>query len=83
MVVNQGCQVRSVSSNTFVLPASGLDVHRVKKQCSLVGLCIGGRMTFNLRLSRAHTGVVAMRQDSSYKQLDTMKLGRKRGKIKI
>ena len=38
----------------------------VKKQCGLVGLCIGGRMTFNLRLSRARTGIVAMRQDSSY-----------------
>ena len=38
----------------------------VKKQCGLAGLCIGGRMTFNLRLSRARTGVVAMRQDSSY-----------------
>ena len=38
----------------------------VKKQCGLVGLCIGGCMTFNLRLSRARTGVVAMRQASSY-----------------
>ena len=27
--------------------------------CGLVGLCIGGRMTFNLRLSRARMGVVA------------------------
>ena len=36
----------------------------VKKQCGLVGLCFGGRMV--LDLSRARTGVVAMRQDSSY-----------------
>ena len=42
------------------------DARCVKKQCGLVGLCIGGRMTFNLRFSRARTGVVAMRQDSSY-----------------
>ena len=46
--------------------ASGVDARCVKKQCGLVGLCIGGRMTFNLHLSRARTGVVAMRQDSSY-----------------
>jgi hypothetical protein len=38
----------------------------VKKQCGLVGLYIGGRMTFNLRFSRARKEVVAMRQDSSY-----------------
>ena len=53
-------------SDTLVWLASGLDARCVKKQCGLVGLCIGGRMTFNLRLSRARTGVVAMRQDSSY-----------------
>ena len=41
--------------------------HCVKKQCGLVGLCIGGRMTFNLRLSPARMGVIAMRQDCSYK----------------
>ena len=63
---NQGCQVHGVSSDTLVWLASGLDVRCVKKQCGLVGLCIGGRMTFNLCLSRARTGVVAMRQDSSY-----------------
>jgi hypothetical protein len=63
---NQGCQVHSVSSDTLVRLASGLDVRCVNKQCGLVWLCIGGRMTFNLRLSGAHTGVVAMRQDSSY-----------------
>ena len=57
---NQGCQVHGVSSDTLVQLASGLDTCCVKKQCGLVGLCIGGRMTFNLRLSRA------MRQDSSY-----------------
>ena len=39
-------------------------------------------MAFDLRLSRERTGVVAMRQDSNYKQLDTMKLGRKGGKKK-
>ena len=63
---NQGCQVRGVSSDTLVRLASGLDARCVKKQCGLVGLCIGGRMTFNLRLSRARTGVVAMRKYSSY-----------------
>ena len=56
----------SSRTNTLVRLASGLDARCVKKQCGLVGLCIGGRMTFNLRLSRACTGVVAMRQDSSY-----------------
>ena len=63
---NQGCQVLGVSSETLVRLASGLDARCVKKQCGLVGLCIGGRMTFNFRFSRARTGVVAMRQDSSY-----------------
>ena len=63
---SQGGQVHSVSSGALVRLTSGLDAHCVKKQCGLVGLCIGGRMTFNLRLSRARTGVVAMRQDSSY-----------------
>ena len=71
---NQGCQVHGVS-DTLVRLASGLDARCVKKQCGLVGLCIGGSMTFNLRLSRARTGVVAMRQDSNYKQLDTTKRG--------
>ena len=63
---NQGCQVHGVSSDILVRLASELDARCVKKQCSLVGLCIGGRMAFNLRLSRTRTGVVAMRQDSSY-----------------
>jgi hypothetical protein len=58
--------MHDVSSGALVRLASGLDAHCVKKQCGLVGLCIGGRMTFNLRLSRTRTGVVAMRQDSSY-----------------
>ena len=62
---NQGCQVHGVFSDTLVRLASRLDARCVKKQCGLVGLCIGGRMTFSLRLSRARTGVVAMRQDSS------------------
>jgi dienelactone hydrolase len=57
--------------------ASGLDARCDKKQCGLVGLCFGGRMAFDLRLSRARMGVVAMRQDSNYQQLDTTKLGRK------
>ena len=52
---NQGGQVHGVSSGAFVRLASGLDVRCVKKQCGLVGLCIGGRMSFNLRLSRAHS----------------------------
>ena len=43
---NQGCQVHSVSSDTLVRLASGLDARCVKKQCGLVGLCIGGRTTF-------------------------------------
>ena len=64
--VNQGRQVHSVSSDTLVRLASWLDVRCVKKQCDLVGLCFEGCMTFDLRLSRARTGVVAMRQDSSY-----------------
>ena len=72
---NQGRQVHGVSSNTLVRLAAGLDARGVKKQCGLGGLCIGGRMTFNLRLSRARTGVVAMRQDSSYHEI-----GEKRGK---
>ena len=58
---NQGCQVHSDSSDTLVRLASGLDARCVKKQCGLVGFCIGGCMTFNLRLSRARMGVVAMR----------------------
>ena len=62
---NQGCQVHSVSSDTLVWLASGLDARCVIKQSGLVEMCIGGRMTFNLRLSRAHTGVVAMSQDST------------------
>ena len=45
--------------------ASWLDAV-LKKQGGLVGLCFGGRMAFDLRLSRARTGVVAMRQDSNY-----------------
>ena len=48
MRANQGCQVHEVSSNTLVRLASGLDARSVKKQCGLVGLCSGGRMTFNL-----------------------------------
>ena len=63
---NQGCQVHGVSSDTLVRLASWLDARCVKKQCGLVGLCIGGRMAFTLRLSRARAGVVEMRQDSSY-----------------
>jgi hypothetical protein len=43
-------QVHGVSSDTLVRLASGLDAHCVKKQCGLVGLCIGGCMTFDLRL---------------------------------
>ena len=39
MHANQGCQVHSVSSDTLVRLASGLDARYVKKQCGLVGLC--------------------------------------------
>ena len=56
----------TVSSDMLVRLASELDVHCVKKQCGLVGLCFGGCMAFDLHLSRARTRVVAMRQDSSY-----------------
>ena len=63
---NQGRQVHGVSSDTLVRLASRLDARYVKKQCGLVGLCFGGRMAFDLRLSRARTGVVEMRQDSNY-----------------
>jgi hypothetical protein len=59
-------QVHCVSSDTLVQLASGLDARCVKNQCGLVGLCFGGHMAFDLRLSWARTGVVAMRQDSNY-----------------
>jgi hypothetical protein len=62
--------MHGVSSDTLVRLASGLDARCVKKQCGLVGLS----MAFDLCLSQARTGVVAMRQDSNY-------LGRKGGKI--
>ena len=58
--------MHGVSSDTLVRLASGLDTRCVKKQCGLVGLCIGGRMAFDLCLSRARTGIVAMRQDTNY-----------------
>ena len=61
---SQGGQVHCVSSGALVRLASGLDARCVKKQCGLVRLCFGGRMSFDLRLARA--GVVAMRQDSNY-----------------
>jgi hypothetical protein len=61
--------VHSVSSDTLVRLASGLYARCVKKQCGLVGLCFGGCMAFDLRLSRARTGVVAMRQDSRYHEI--------------
>ena len=54
---NQGCQVHGISSG---LPGW----MRAVLRSSAAWLGLGGRMTFNLRLSRAHTGVVAMRQDS-------------------
>ena len=38
-------------------------------------------MTFNLRLSRARTGVVAMRQDSSYNNWIPRNWGEKEKKI--
>ncbi|CDQ62860.1 unnamed protein product [Oncorhynchus mykiss] len=42
----------------------------VLKKQRLGWLCIGGRMTFNLRLSRARTGVVAMRQQYHTKMVN-------------
>ena len=74
-----GHQMYGVSFHTLVRLASGLSAHCVMKQCGLVGLCFGGRMALDLRLSRVCTGVAVMRQDCNY-QLDTTKLGRKRGK---
>ena len=58
-----GRQVNGVSSNTLVWLASGLSRHCLKKQCGLVGLCFGKRTALDLRLSRVHTGVAAMRPD--------------------
>jgi hypothetical protein len=46
VLANQGCQVHGVSSDTLVRLAPGLDERCVKKQCGLVGLCIGGPSTF-------------------------------------
>ena len=53
--------------------AAGRDreVHGVRVGCVLCYEAVrlgwvGGRMAFDLRLSRAHTGVVAMRQDRNY-----------------
>ena len=63
-------------SDTLVQLASWLDGRCVKKQCGLVGLCFGGSVALDPRLSRVRTGVAAMRQDCNY-QLDTTKLGRK------
>ena len=64
---NQRREVHGVSSDTLVRLASGLDARCVKKQLKgSVGLCFGGRMAFELRLSRARTGVVAMRHDRNY-----------------
>ena len=54
---NQGRQVHGVSSHTLVWLASG---------CGMVELCFEGRMALDLRLSRARTGVVRMRQDGNY-----------------
>ena len=53
--------ITNVSSDKLVRLASGLDARCVKKQCGLVGLCYGGRMALDLRLSRARTGVVAIK----------------------
>ena len=68
MRANQGCQVHGVSSDPLVRLAARLDARCVKKQLgsSLVGLCVGGRVTFTIRFSQARTGVVVMRQDGSY-----------------
>ena len=58
-----GRQLYGVSSDTLVWLASGLSEECVKKQCGLAGLCFGGRMAHDLRLSRVYTGVAVMGQD--------------------
>ena len=63
---------------TLVRLASELSGYCVKKQCSLTGSCFGGCMILELCLSRVCTGVAAMGKDYNY-QLETMKLGRKKG----
>jgi hypothetical protein len=63
---------------TVFPPTHWFSGHCVKKQCGLVGLCFGGHTALDFRVSRVRTGVAAMRQDCNY-QLDTTKLGRKRG----
>ena len=44
---DKGCQLDGVSSDTLLQLASGLP-----KQCGLAGLCFGGCMALDLRLSR-------------------------------
>ena len=60
---NQGCQVHSVSSDTLVRLASGLDGAVLRSSAAWLG--IGGRILSTF-VSRACTGVVVMKQDSSY-----------------
>ena len=52
---------------------------RAVLRSSAAWLGIGGRMTFNLRISRARAGVVAMRQDSSYQTIGYHEIGEKKG----
>jgi hypothetical protein len=49
---DEGCQLDGVSSDTLLQLASGLT-----KQCGLAGLCFGGCMALDLRLSRVCRGV--------------------------
>ena len=65
----------SVSSDTLVWLASGLNRHCVKKQ----GWVVFHRTAHDLCLSLVRTGMAAMRQDCNF-QLNTTKLGRKMGK---
>ena len=66
--------------NTLVRLAAGLREQCVMKQCGLAGLCFGGRMAFDLPLSRVSMGVASMGQVSNY-QLDIMKKGLRKYKF--
>ena len=70
--------LRHIGAAGFI-GAAGLIEKCVEKQCGLVGSCFGGCMALGICLSRVPTGVAAMGQDCNY-QLDTTKLGEKRGK---
>jgi hypothetical protein len=65
--------VRQLNSVSLVRLSSGLSEQGVKKQCGLAGLCFGGCMAFDLRLSWVSMGVAVMGQVCNYQ------LGRKGG----